>query len=172
MSNGVEEQKEVTREAVYGEMYNELRRYRDYEFTSSTWYTAILVAILGFLVATRFENTAEGFSAYFQSSCFLRCAVIFVSAIIAGASTFLVNYSYRRYRELRNYTTNHLEPKWKAEAFKPREYEFVPRHIYYITPWFVFILILLITVIDPPAKKLRQSDKANDSTVRNTSVAP
>jgi len=32
-------------------MYQEMRRYRDYELTVATWYTTILLAVLGFVLS-------------------------------------------------------------------------------------------------------------------------
>jgi hypothetical protein len=144
---------EVGREAVYGEVYNELRRYRDYEFSSSTWYTALLFAVLGFLIATRFGDTAPGFAAYLDSSCWLKLGVVAGSALIATVSTFLVRYSYKRYRELRDYANKYLEPPWKRAEFSPRKYRFVPRYIYYATPWLIVALILVVSFMSIPPKE-------------------
>lgn len=142
--------REVCENTVYTELYAELRRYRDYEFTSSTWYSALLLAILGFLVASRFGDTAPRFALLLETSCAAKVLFVAVAALIAGTSTFLVWYSYARYQELRKYTTDNLEPKWKTTDFTPREHPIAPRHFYYATPWFVFLLILILTFTHAP----------------------
>ena len=133
----------VKSETVYGEVYNEMRRYRDFEFTSSTWYTALLLAAFGFLIATRYGETASRFDLILATSCTLKLLVVLGAAIIAATSNFLVWYSHQRYRELRDWTNNALEPSWKNITL--RQISFTPRHIFYITPWMLTILIAYVT---------------------------
>lgn len=47
---------EILNESIYSELCNELRRYRDYELTAATWYTAILLALLGFYASAKFGS--------------------------------------------------------------------------------------------------------------------
>jgi hypothetical protein len=149
MPNGTDDDPgSVKREAVYREMYNEGRRYRDYEFTSSAWYTGFLLAIFGFLVATRFGSAAPSLARLLAQSCALKLAIVLGAAAIAAISNFLVWYSYSRYEELRTYMTKKLEPAWKE--FVPRKHAFVPRYIYYSTPWVVVVLIVLTTLAFAP----------------------
>lgn len=147
MANGADPAADVVkREAVYREMYNECRRYRDYEFTSSAWYTALLLAILSALVATRFGGAAPMLAQRLAESCALKVVIVFGATAIAAVSNFLVWYSSTRYTELRKYITESLEPEWKTKEFTPREYAVSPRSIYYGTPWVVVVLILLVAV--------------------------
>ena len=80
----------VTRDVVYAEMYNEMRRFRDYEFTSSMWYTALLLAILGFVVAVRFGDTARSFANLMDAQCWLKVGVTGIAVLVAGASSCLI----------------------------------------------------------------------------------
>jgi len=157
---------EVKREAVYGEVYNEMRRYRDYEFTSSTWFTALLLAVLGFLVATRYGETASRFESILARSCVLKFFVVLGAGVVATTSSYLVWYSSHRYQELRAWANDHLEPDWKK--FKPRMISFTPRHIFYITPWLFAVLIAVVTFLPStePAKGKIAPDFQQTSTNR------
>jgi hypothetical protein len=145
MANEESDTTGVRREAVYREMYNECRRYRDYEFTSSSWYTALLLAMFGFLVATRFGDTAPVLAQWLAESWVLRVCVVLGGAVIAGTANFLIWYSSGRYQELRRYMTSHLEPKWKTDHFSPRKHRVSPHLVYHCTPWLAVALIAAIT---------------------------
>jgi predicted RNase H-like HicB family nuclease len=132
----------VSRDAVYREMYHEMRRFRDYEFTSSMWYTAILLTIVGFVASTRFANAPGGFAKLLESYCLLKTTIVFIAVSIAAASSYLVHYTYRRYTDLRNWTSANMEPSWRK--FQPHKIGFTPRHIYYITQWVLVFLILVL----------------------------
>ena len=129
-------------DAVYRELYNEMRRYRDYEFHSSTWYTAILTAVLGFLISQRFgrPNDLTMFGAALASNWIVKIGLVLSTGALGLISCRLVRYASRRYDALRNYADK-LEPTWKAETFRPLKRGLSPRHILYSTP----VVLVLIT---------------------------
>ncbi len=139
---------EVGREAVYAQIYDEMRRYRDYEFNSSSWYTALLLATIGFLIAVRFGGTAPQLKVLLVTNGFLKLAVIVSAALIAAASCYLIYFSSRRYQYLREWVDNNLEPDWKKKTFKPDRMLFGPRQIYYLTQWLLVLIITIITLIE------------------------
>jgi uncharacterized membrane protein len=106
--NKVVQPNKVTPEAVYAEMYNEMRRFRDYEFTSSMWYTAILLAIVGFVASTRFANSPEDFAKLSEDHLWLKITIAAVALLIAAASSYLIYYSYSQYDHLRTWTSDNL----------------------------------------------------------------
>lgn len=105
---------DVSRDTVYSEHYNELRRYRDYELTASTWYTVILLGALGFIISAKFGGDIPpkplgiALTNYFPIQFF----VALVSTMIGGASLYSIRFANLRYQELRNYMAQHLEPSW------------------------------------------------------------
>ena len=46
-------------DTVYSEASADVRQVRDYELNSAKWYTTILVALVGFLLATKFAPTEK-----------------------------------------------------------------------------------------------------------------
>jgi hypothetical protein len=122
---------EVSKGTVYSERYNEMRRYRDYELTASTWYSVILLGILGFLISAKFGDNLA--SALFKFSPEDRILIQIFTAVavtlIGACSLFSVRYVASRYDELREHVTRELEPpKW---MFTPREFPIQPRHAIY-----------------------------------------
>ena len=78
MNTQDDKEKDVSKDTVYSEFYNEMRRFRDYELTASTWYMAILLAITGFILSAKFDsgqstqsNLSQLFIAY-RSHIFFR----------------------------------------------------------------------------------------------------
>jgi hypothetical protein len=133
--------------AVYSEMYNEMGRFRDYQFRSSTWYTALLLAILGFLIATRFGTTAPKFDQLVGQSCCVKFLIILLAVVIAAVSSYLIHYSNRRYRHLRHWTDEHLEPEWKKKRFTVDERCLKPHWIYHFTAWVLVAIISVVTIL-------------------------
>jgi hypothetical protein len=133
---------EVVKDTVYREMYTEMRRFRDYEFSSSTWFTALLLGIFAFVVMTRHGDASASLKTLFNEKCFLRCLLVICSAVPAAASTFLIHHTRSRYLELRDWMDKNLEPSWK-NGWKPSSKKFEPHLLLYGTPWVIFLLILL-----------------------------
>jgi hypothetical protein len=135
--------------AVYAELYNEMRRYRDYEFQSSTWYTAILIAVLAFLVSQRFEKPDDLtiFGAAVATNCLLRVALLVGTGALGFISCRLVYYASCRYDHLRRYTDK-LEPTWKSQTFVPLSRGLSPRQILYATP-VTLVLITWVVILWP-----------------------
>ena len=135
----------ISHESVYAEMYSEMRRYRDYEFTSSTWYLAMLLAILGFLLLTRFGERGTRFGELIASGWSFRIAIMITALLVALSCSLLMAYSFKRYKHLREYVDT-LEPEWKRRSFTPLKEGLInPRRIYHVTAWLLVIMIWLIT---------------------------
>lgn len=102
-------EKQVTPDAVYTELYTEMRRFRDYEVNISTWYTTILAAVLGGLLLILTGNNKEIYS-FFTEYIYLKCIIAFFTICITFCSIFSVRYVSARYKVLRDYVKNNLEP--------------------------------------------------------------
>lgn len=133
---------EVSRDTVYSELYNEMRRFRDYEFTSSTWYTALQIAILGFVLSVRFgyEDKPSRLAVLLTENCAAKVGVIVLTGLVCAAALYLVHYSVNRYFWLRSWVDENLEPAWKKAAFQKEVRCFGPRHILYATQLILFVL--------------------------------
>ncbi len=111
-------------------MYQESRRYRDYELTASTWYTTILTAILGYI-----------FSSQNNSLLAIYLVKILVSAlvvIIGSAGIFSVEYVHRRNEEINNYMKKNFKLKY---LFNPNDFRFKP---YDVIEFTLLCLVLFI----------------------------
>jgi hypothetical protein len=136
----------VSRDAVYAEMYNEMRRCRDYELTASTWYTAILLAVLVLFVSIKYQaDPVSGISQYgkladaLQGDRFVQIAIVLIVTFFLGASIYSIRCMNLRYQELRGYTTAKLEPMWSE--FSPITRRFTPFNAVILTQ----LIIVLIT---------------------------
>lgn len=137
---------EVSKDAVYRELYNEMRRIRDYEFTSSMWYTALLLAISGFILTVRFGHTLEDGKNLITASCTIRCIIVVAVAVVAGVSNYLVAYSASLYDALREWVDENLEPSWKKDCFPLLSRPHKPRFVYFATPW-ALVLFIVMTLL-------------------------
>ncbi len=122
----------VDQNTVYQEAYAEMRRFRDYEITASTWYITIQLALFGVL-------TLSNGKLPFQ----MRCIAIFLSMLIGVGGAYTVYYAHVRYKSLRDLVDNTLEPHWYNEMWK----DIKRNESWYmecIQPWLVIFLILLL----------------------------
>jgi hypothetical protein len=134
---------QVSREAVYAEVYNEMRRYRDYELNASTWYTVILLGILGIIVSARFGGQVgqpSQLASNLQDNLLVQSIVAIIDVIIGGASLYSIRYANLRYHQLRNYATNNLEPDWHKNAMPNvlGKIRYSPLHTIYLTHFLIF----------------------------------
>ena len=108
------EQNEVSRDAVYEQLYHEMRRHRDYEMLVSGWYATLVLGALAGLFAIR---------PTFQP-CLLWLFGILIALAGAGVC-YLVWYTHDRYESLRKFVDEQIEPSWRPKPpitqrkFKP-----------------------------------------------------
>ncbi len=132
----------VSDDIAYQELYQEMRRYRDYELSVSTWYTAILLAILGAILTVKFGST-QGSNVLLEKSL-ARFVTIIVVTLIGSSGMWSVYFSNRRYRHLRDFMFDkklNLEPAWKKK-YEPESIYPKPFHLILLSQ-----LILVITSI-------------------------
>ena len=108
---------DVSKDAAYAELYQEMRRYRDYETDYVKWCVALLLSVSGgyAAIAGRTQPVEWG----------LKVFAIIVIAVIAAAGIFGARYVRQRYKQLREFTTR-VEPEWKS--FMPEEITPDPFH--------------------------------------------
>ncbi len=126
----------VSKDTIYSELYTEMRRYRDYELTVSTWYVAILLAILSGIITIKY---GAGFKVLF-SECIVKVVFASVVTLIGLGCCYSVDYVSCQNRRLRKHVTAKLEPDWNK--LEPNKTILKPNHIIIMT------LLLLIAAID------------------------
>ena len=89
----------ISDDCYYQEMYQEMRRYRDYELTAATWYTTMLLAILGFIVSKDHGILDDKY----------KYSIMGLSMLIGFGGAFSVHYVSLRYRQIRDHIKK-LEP--------------------------------------------------------------
>lgn len=108
-------------DAIYQEKYQEMRRYRDYELTSSTWYTAFLIAILGFLITIIHGDNRQFIELRLILTTNLQVQILTALSItfLGFASLYSVRYVNLRYQELKHYIFDDPETKYfRPESIK------------------------------------------------------
>ena len=129
----------VTPDTVYSELCSENRRYRDYELTASTWYTVMLLGVLGFVVTVRFGDTSatpSQLTTALKTDRALQLIIAFVLTLVGGASVYSVRFANLRYLELREYIKG-LQPKW--HTFTPDDIALKPVHGIYFTHFMILV---------------------------------
>ena len=122
-------------EIVYQEMYQERRRYRDYELTASTWYTTILTAILGYVFSSQ-DNSLLAIG-------LVKTLVSLLVSIIGFAGIFSVEYVHRRDEEVKNY----IKENFKLQhLFKPDDFRFKPYNVIEFTLLCLVLFIIGVLV--------------------------
>jgi hypothetical protein len=108
-------------DTIYQEKYQEMRRYRDYELTSSTWYTAFLIAILGFLITIIHGDNRQFIELRLILTTNLQVQILTALSItfLGFASLYSVRYVNLRYQELKHYIFDDPETKYfRPESIK------------------------------------------------------
>lgn len=101
-------------DAMYEQLYEEMRRHRDYELKIAIQTFTLVIAILGVLTSLRFsEFYTDNFGKIFPYGNLIFLIIIgFVISLIIGSGIAIVNYSHKTYDALRKYT-NGFEPSPK-----------------------------------------------------------
>jgi hypothetical protein len=148
-ANDQTKQAAVSPDAVYREMYTELRRYRDYELTVATWFTTILLALLAGVFVI-------GFGREYRSPCHssisLVGTILGVFVLILGLIGWRSSrYAGMRYDELRTFT-NTLEPRWKQFTPRQRCKLLKPGTYIPLIPMGVASIIVFVLICFPPVR--------------------
>lgn len=97
----------ITPEIVYQEAYNEMRRYRDYELSSSNWYILFLLAILGTVTTNDFSSIPNSW----------KIGLCLITIIIGFMSLASLRYVQVRHRQFRTIISDNLEPVWYQDKW-------------------------------------------------------
>lgn len=130
----------------YTEYYNEMRRFRDYELTASTWYSAILLAILGFIISEKF-NPKSSLAHLLSMNTSAEIFVAIVVTLIGSLGIYCICFVSYRYQELRTYVTEFMEP---SDSFVPKIIHFQPRHAIILTQVILILATNFLLLLAPP----------------------
>lgn len=131
---------------IYQEIYQEMRRLRDYEINSSSWYTAILVAMLGFVVTIKYgDGTFDSeLKSLLDTSVFVQCLFALVITFLGWSSACSVRYVSMRYHELKNYLFDkrHVDllSALNWAEFRPIERVVEPVNLIYLTHFMILAI--------------------------------
>jgi hypothetical protein len=84
----------VSRDAIYSEMSNAALRHRNYETEIARWYTTVLVAMLGFIISSRFETPGSGIAQVISENLVIRATLAGIVSSVAFLSCYLFSAPY------------------------------------------------------------------------------
>jgi hypothetical protein len=95
----------VSIDTAYSEVSADIRQVREFQFSSARWYTAILVAISGFILATKFggSDPPSALQQTLNSHLGVQILVAFVISAVALFSSWTIFYAHRLHVKLRHY---------------------------------------------------------------------
>lgn len=109
---------QIEPDTIYAQLYIEMRRFGERDRAVVTWYTTILLAMIGAVI---------GYWPHFDlgdTGALLELKVTLAALIVAvtGTMHYLIWHTNRRYRDLRDYTNNHydIEPNRPALDLRNR----------------------------------------------------
>jgi len=96
---------QIEPDAIYAQLYTEMRRFRDHEKAVVTWYTTILLAMIGAVIGywphIDLGDTGDMLE--------LKVTLAALIVVVTGSMHYLIWYTSRRYRDLRDYTNEHYD---------------------------------------------------------------
>jgi uncharacterized membrane protein YidH (DUF202 family) len=131
----------VSADIVYQEMYEEMRRFRDYELASSNWYTAILLALAGVILTLKNANGDITISTLLSQSSLLKIGLSVLAIILVSSGIFTALYASSRYNHMRAWVDKNLEPKWKT--YTPPVKQLKPIHAIVIVQIILAIIVII-----------------------------
>jgi len=95
----------VSIDTVYSEVSADIRQAREYQFSSAKWYTTILVAISGFILANKFgtSDPPSGLHQALNGHLGVQILVAVVISAFALFSSWTILYAHGLHVKLRRY---------------------------------------------------------------------
>jgi hypothetical protein len=109
---------DIGEDAVYAQLYNETRRFRDYQLAFAKWSVSLILAFAGGYLAL----TTHGFTPGIYTRLLLVCAVLSLSV----GSVLVILHTNSRFDEIRRYV-NSIQPGFMH--FKPAHKRVKPHHV-------------------------------------------
>ncbi len=107
----------VSTDMVYQEVMNEMRHHRAAQFSTATWNSAILLAVIGGIVAVKTDLVDRELPCLNYSPYFVIKFLVLVFILFMTISTiYSIYYSHRRYVDMREYARENFFLKVKKTA--------------------------------------------------------
>jgi hypothetical protein len=132
----------VGADVVYAEMYQEMRRIRDYELSFAKWSMTLLISVAGGFLAL----TSRGL----PPTRGLRFSVYVVLCIIASGASSVVWYAHTRYEEMRKFMDSQ-EPIWQIFNDEREKRIWKPYLVTQILIWALLIATIALVYFVPNA---------------------
>jgi hypothetical protein len=116
----------ISKAIIYSETSAELRRYRDYELSASTWFTAIQLAISGAIVSDKARLFYQG------DVCWRAILAAMLAYWVSATAVFCVAFAQHRMLRLRG---------WFESEF-PNTKPTIPANPLVVTPYHAISLVL------------------------------
>lgn len=113
MSDHKLEKQYASVDTIYSEASADVRQIRDYELNSAKWYTTILIAAVGFILAVKFipADKKTELSRLLNDNFLFQLTVASVISFIASSCSFSINYAHKLHRQIEKYIDDNLAPK-------------------------------------------------------------
>lgn len=135
-------QAKINIDIIYQEYLQEMRRYRDYELISSTWYTAILIAITGFVINVIYGKDFPQLKYLLNSNLSVQVLTSLATTILGCASVYSIRWANLRYEELKYFVfTVKADLIPKDYKFDPKPRKFKPVCLIYCVHFLILVII-------------------------------
>src|SRR5262245_1630393 len=101
----------VSLDTVYTQMHAELRRYRDHELTVATWFTAILLVMLGAVVASKYAAAGSPLGVALERCPSLKWFGALVPVLVGTFGAWSIADAMRSSGQLGKWLMDTLEPR-------------------------------------------------------------
>jgi hypothetical protein len=101
----------VSLDTVYTQTYAELRSCRDHELMVATWFTAILLAMIGAIVASKYAAAGSPLGVALERCPSLKWFGALVPVLLGTFGAWSIADAMRNSGRLRKWLTDTLEPK-------------------------------------------------------------
>jgi len=136
--------KKISYDIMYQEYMAEMRRFRDYELSSSTWYTAFIMAINGFFINIMYGNDFYNFKKIIESNTLIQICIATLIILFGFSGVFSVRWAKIRYEKLKNFVFNNDVNK----KYIPDDYNFTPDSMTKLRPVsFIYIVQIILTIL-------------------------
>lgn len=146
----------VSRDIIYSEMSEAELRHRNYETETARWYTTILVAILGFILSSKFGEPTSGVAQLLSRNplgCVTVAQVTFaiVVSTIAGLSCYSIKFYHLQHKAYERYvdTLLELEEVTKRTDILKTLPKLKPRHLLMGTQTLLALVAVALIFLEP-----------------------
>ena len=100
----------VSHDTIYAQMSDMALRHRNYEKEIAAWYTAILSAIFGLVLSSRFQASISGIARPLSENRFVQMILDLVVLTIALSSSYSIWFFHVQHTRIDRYIDTLLDP--------------------------------------------------------------